>query len=87
MIELQGRLVPLATAEPQRAFVGRVRIGTDGLIEAVRSRRASGAAAASVIDVGDAFIYPGAHRPALPHRLRLPPAVGRADSSAALPTP
>jgi 5-methylthioadenosine/S-adenosylhomocysteine deaminase len=59
MIELQGRLVPLATADPQRAFVGRVRLGTDGLIEAVRRRRAAGAAAATVIDVGDAFIYPG----------------------------
>ena len=59
MLELQARLVPLASADPQRVFIGRVRFTPDGLIDAVRSRRASGAAAKAVVDLGDAFVYPG----------------------------
>ncbi len=63
---LEGRVVPLASGNERRTFNGRVYVpdSSDGVgrIEAVkRSGQAvpAGYANAPVVDVGDAFIYPG----------------------------
>ncbi|MPZ19789.1 MAG: amidohydrolase family protein [Luteitalea sp.] len=58
-MELHGRVVPLAANDPQRHFRGRVRLGEDGAIDSVLRNRTPSSNGLRVVDVGDAFIYPG----------------------------
>lgn len=59
MLQLQGRVVPLASDDPTRHFLGRVRVGQGPLIDAVLRRRGPAPAGATTLDVGDAYLYPG----------------------------
>jgi len=59
MLELQGRIVALATSDPERHFIGRVRFGDDGLVDRVLQGRAAPPAGVAQVDVGDAYVYPG----------------------------
>jgi len=59
---LAGTVAPLARAEEQASFRGRVWMGADGLIDAVTRDGEPGPAgfeSAPMVDVGDAVIYPG----------------------------
>jgi cytosine/adenosine deaminase-related metal-dependent hydrolase len=58
MIELQGRIVALATSDPERHFVGRVRFA-DQVVDMVLQGRHPAPAGGVQVDVGDAYIYPG----------------------------
>ena len=58
MLELQGRVVALATSDPERHFVGRVRFA-DGVVDSVLRGRHSAPAGVEQVDVGEAYIYPG----------------------------
>jgi 5-methylthioadenosine/S-adenosylhomocysteine deaminase len=58
MLEMQGRLVAMATGDPQRHFVGRVRF--DGaVITDVLEGTQNAPPGVTQVDVGDAFVYPG----------------------------
>lgn len=59
---ISGRIVPLDRADPDAVFKGRVFLDDSGDVERVLAGNApapAGFAAASVVDVGDAFVLPG----------------------------
>jgi len=58
MLELQGHIVPMATADAQQHFLGRVRFnGT--VVDSVLQGRHAPPQGVTQIDVGDAYVYPG----------------------------
>jgi 5-methylthioadenosine/S-adenosylhomocysteine deaminase len=58
MLELQGHIVPMATADAQKHFTGRVRF--DGaVVDKVLTGRSTPPQGVRQIDVGDAYVYPG----------------------------
>ena len=58
MLELQGHLVPMATADTQQHFLGRVRFD-HGVVDTVLEGRHDPPQGVRQVDVGDAFVYPG----------------------------
>lgn len=58
MLELQGRIVALEAAEPERHFSGRVRFD-GGVVDRVLRRRHGPPAGVVQVDVGDCWVYPG----------------------------
>ncbi len=67
-LELQGRLVPLASGDPDAHFIGRVRFRagdppheTVPVVDQVKAQRAAPPDGENVrqVDVGDSYIYPG----------------------------
>jgi 5-methylthioadenosine/S-adenosylhomocysteine deaminase len=58
VLEIQGRIVAMADADPQRHFVGRVRLD-GGLVTEVLDGRHAPAADVRQVDVGEAYVYPG----------------------------
>jgi cytosine/adenosine deaminase-related metal-dependent hydrolase len=58
VLEIQGRIVAMAAADPHRHAVGRVRF--DGaVVSQVLDGRHSPPAGVTQVDVGDAYVYPG----------------------------
>ena len=58
MLEVQGHIVPMSTADSQQHFIGRVRF--DGaLVDKVLQGRHAPPAGVDQIDVGEAYVYPG----------------------------
>ena len=58
MIEVQGHIVPMATADSQQHFAGRVRF--DGaLVDKVLQGRHAPPPGVDQIDLGEAYVYPG----------------------------
>ena len=58
MLEIQGHIVPMATADAQRHFAGRVRFGGT-LVDRVLQGRHAAPQGVEQVDVGDAYVYPG----------------------------
>jgi 5-methylthioadenosine/S-adenosylhomocysteine deaminase len=58
MLEIQGRLVPLASEDPQRSFLGRLRI-EGGRVHDVLHRRWDPPEGVTQVDVGEDYVYPG----------------------------
>ena len=58
MLEVQGHIVPMAMADPQQHFIGRVRFD-GGAVDTVLHGRQNPLPGTAQIDVGDAFVYPG----------------------------
>lgn len=59
---IEGTLVPMQKSDPQRCFKGRVYLRDNGTIAGVRKSGQTppaGFANSKVVDVGDAFVYPG----------------------------
>lgn len=62
MLVLEGTIVPLSKPNPQETFPGRVFFNDQGQIAGVKKageNPPAGFAGAPVVDVGDAFVYPG----------------------------
>jgi 5-methylthioadenosine/S-adenosylhomocysteine deaminase len=57
-LEVQGQLVPMAAADGQRHFLGRVRFD-NGVVDTVLQGRHDPPPGVRQVDVGDAFVYPG----------------------------
>jgi len=58
MLELQGHIVPMATADAQQHFLGRVRLN-GAVVDSVLQGRHAPPQEVTQIDVGDAYVYPG----------------------------
>jgi 5-methylthioadenosine/S-adenosylhomocysteine deaminase len=58
MLEIQGHTMPMATADPQRHFIGRVRLD-GGLVGEVLQGRHDPPQGVRQVDVGESFVYPG----------------------------
>lgn len=61
-LALRGTLVPIRKSAPRDVFPGTIYIGDDGRIDGVKEAGQApppGFAGISVVDLGDAFIYPG----------------------------
>ena len=59
---IKGRVIPLTSSDPNRAFAGRVFLNDAGTIEAVTNTHdavPTGFANAPVVEVGDALVVPG----------------------------
>jgi 5-methylthioadenosine/S-adenosylhomocysteine deaminase len=58
MLEVQGHIVPMSTADAQQHFAGRVRF-EGAVVESVLQGRHAPPQGVTQVDVGDAYVYPG----------------------------
>ena len=58
MLEIQGHVVPMTTADTQQHFVGRVRMN-GAVVDSVLEGRHDPPPDVLQVDVGEAFVYPG----------------------------